>query len=115
MAFFYMGGMALVVGIVAAFLVATPARRGWLLVGFGGLLMLASFAFEWSQASNGRDARGCHDCEMFLGRYWQWYLVLFFGLLNWFAWSLGIALGAGERAWLGAHKELQRQRRAPVG
>lgn len=115
MAFFYAGGLALVVGGVAAFFVASSARRGWLLVWLGGLLMLAFFGFEWWQASDGRDARGCHDCELFLGRYWMWYLVLFFGLLNWFAWSLGVALGAGARAALGARRELREQRGAPAG
>jgi hypothetical protein len=112
MAFFYGGGLALVVGGVSAFFVASPARRGWLLVWLGGLLMLAFFAYEWSQASNGRDARGCHDCDMFLGRYWAWNLVLFFGLLNWAAWSLGVALGAAARAARDARRELRAQRSA---
>ena len=112
MEFVYFSGFAFVVGAVLARFVATSVRRGLLLVGVGAALALAYFALEWSQASNGRDARGCHDCEMFLGRYWQWYLVLFFGLLNWFAWSLGIALGAGFRAALAARRELRAQRGA---
>jgi hypothetical protein len=110
MAFFYGGGLALVVAAVAAFLLASSVRRGWLLVGLGGLLMLAFFVWEWSQAS--RDGLACHDCEWFLGRYWQWYLVLFFGLLNWAAWSLGIAFGAAARWALGARRELREQRAA---
>lgn len=112
MAFFYGGGLALVVGAVAASLLASSTRRGWLLVGLGGLLMLAFFVYEWSQASNGTDGRGCHDCAFLLGRYWMWYLVLFFGLLNWFAWSLGVAFGVVARWALGARRELREQRSA---
>jgi hypothetical protein len=110
MAFFYGGGLALVVGAVAASLFASSPRRGWLLVGLGGLLMLAFFGYEWSQAS--RDGLACHDCEFFLGRYWQWYLVLFFGLVNWAAWSLGVAVGAATRWALGARRDLREQRTA---
>lgn len=112
MGFLYLGGLALVVGAVVAFFVASSVRRGWLVVGLGGALALAFFVYEWSQASNGRDGRGCHDCEMFLGRYWQWYLVVFFAALNWFAWSLGVALGGGARAALAARRELREQRGA---
>jgi hypothetical protein len=112
MAFFYGGGLALVVGGVAASLFASSPRRGFLLVGLGGLLMLGFFVYEWSQASNGRDGRGCHDCAFLLGRYWQWYLVLFFGLLNWAAWSLGVGLGAAVRAARVARRELREQRSA---
>jgi hypothetical protein len=110
MAFFYGGGLALVVGAVAAFLLASSVRRGWLLVALGGLLMLAFFLYEWSQAS--RDGLACHDCDLFLGRYWVWYLVLFFGLLNLAAWSLGVAFGAAVRWALGARRELREQRAA---
>jgi hypothetical protein len=46
MAFFYGGGLALVVSAVAASLVASSPRRGWMLVGLGGLLMLAFFVYE---------------------------------------------------------------------
>ena len=110
MAFFYGGGLALVVGAVVASLVASSPRRGWLLVGLGGLLMLAFFVYEWAQAS--KDGLACHDCELFLGRYWQWYLVLFFGLLNWAGWSLGVAFGAAARWALGARREFREQRSA---
>jgi hypothetical protein len=110
MVFFYGGGLALVAGGVAAFLVASSPRWGWLLVGLGGLLTVAFFVYEWSQAS--KDGLACHDCELFLGRYWQWYLVLFFGLLNWAAWSLGAAIGAAARWALAARRELREQRSA---
>jgi hypothetical protein len=109
-AFFYGGGLALVLGAVVAFFITSSARRGWLLVWIGGGLMLAFFAYQWSQAS--KDGLACHDCEHALGRYWQWQLVLFFGLLNWFAWSLGVALGASVRAALRLRRELREQRGA---
>jgi hypothetical protein len=60
MAFFYLGGLALIVGAVAGFLIASSAVwRGWLLVGHGGLLMLLFFGYVWSQAS--QDGLACHD------------------------------------------------------
>jgi hypothetical protein len=49
---------------------------------------------------------------MFLGRYWQWYLVVFFALVTWFAWSLGVAIGATARAMAGGRRELREQRGA---
>jgi hypothetical protein len=112
MEFVYFSGFAFVVGAVLARFVATSVRRGLLLVGVGAALALAYFALEWAQASNGRDARGCHDCEMFLGRYWQWYLVVFFALVTWFAWLLGVAIGATARAMAGGRRELREQRGA---
>jgi hypothetical protein len=111
-AFLYLGGLAFLVGAAVALLVASSWRRGWLLVWLGASLAAAFFAYEWSQASNGRDARGCHDCQMFLGRYWQWYLVAFFAVVNWFWWSIGVALGGGARAMLSARRQLREQRGA---
>jgi len=100
----------MVIGWVIAFLLASPARRGWLVVGLGALLALGFVVLGWARAP--KENLACHDCHFFLGRYWQWYLYVFFAGLGWCFWSLGVALGAGARWVLHARRELREQRTA---
>jgi hypothetical protein len=109
MALLVLGGIALV-GALLAFLVASPARRGWLVVWLGGLLAIAFVFMGWTRAS--ADGLACHDCDRFLGRYWQWSIYVFFACVGWFVWSLGVAAGTALRAAFLARRELREQRGA---
>jgi hypothetical protein len=102
MALLVLGGI-LLVGAAVAFVVASPARRGWLVVGLGGVLAAAFVFLGWARASE--DGLACHDC-------WQWYIYVFFAAVGWFLWSLGVAIGTGMRAVLRARRELREQRGA---
>jgi hypothetical protein len=87
--------------IVGALIGAALARGYWttaaaaaLGVGLGfGVVLWAYCSAPLSSAPY----NGCSDCENYLGRWWEPNFVIFFVVIGYFFWLLGIGAGVGVR------------------
>jgi hypothetical protein len=113
-AFLYFGGLAFVVALGIGLFVATTGKRALLLVAVGALLAASVFAYAWLRAPHSaQDAdSSCSDCAQWLGRWWEGWLVLFFGTLNWIGWTIGVVIARGLHAGNAARRDLRAQRGA---
>jgi hypothetical protein len=110
----YFGGLALVLGVVAAAILARSRRSIVALVLVGAAIAFGFFAYAWLEAPrNSEDADySCSDCGQWLGRYWEGWIVLFFAVVNWIGWTLGVLAAAAMRRATRVHRELEEQRGA---
>ena len=113
-AFLYFGGLGFLAGLGIGLFAATTGRRALLLLAVGALLVASVFALAWLRAPHSAEDAdySCSDCAQWLGRWWEGWLVLFFGALNWSGWTIGVVLARGLHAGNAARRELREQRGA---
>ena len=74
-------------------------RRWRGLFGLGIMLAVAFVLYVYLSAppDQSHDNDQCNHCQQFLGRWWEPVFVVWLVVVGYFAWSVGIALGAGLR------------------
>ncbi|HEY8192687.1 MAG TPA: hypothetical protein VIF36_02070 [Gaiellaceae bacterium] len=89
-------GIGFGLGFVPALLFARSLARAALFVLLGFVLVAALFGFAWLTAptSPGEADFACSDCGMWLGRWWEGWLVLYLGGVALVGWCLGVVAGA---------------------
>ena len=89
-------GIGFALGFLPALLWARTVARAALLVVLGFALVGGLFGFAWltAPASPEEADYSCSDCGMWLGRWWEGWLVVYLGGLILIGWCLGVVGGA---------------------
>jgi hypothetical protein len=89
-------GIGFALGSVPAFLFGRSVARAALLLLLGFVLVAALFGVAWLTAPTSPDEAdyACSDCGMWLGRWWEGWLVLYLGGVALVGWCLGVVAGA---------------------
>jgi uncharacterized membrane protein len=95
--------------ILGAVLGAAFARRAARVYGLFGLGLLIAFLFVLAVYLSAppdfqHDSSGCSHCEQYWGRWWEPSFVFFLAGVGYLSYLLGIGVGAGVRALLGARR-----------
>jgi hypothetical protein len=106
------GGGVYGLGWLGAFLLGALLggvfARGWLRTyGLFALGLLIGFFFVLAVYLNAppdyaHDPTGCSDCEEYWGRWWEPSFVVFLAGIGYFAYLLGIGIGAATRGLMSA-------------
>jgi len=94
-------GFAAIAGVIALVLAATLGgtwRRAAALLLLGVGLGLALLVAAYLTANPSDQRPGCHDCYVYLGRWWEPGFVVFIIGVALIPWVLGVLVGSGIRA-----------------